>query len=349
MLDKEKLENSIFSAISFYDAMNLPITPLEIYRNLAIHGGEKMEKSFASSLKELDFPDFLCFLEANEAIKQKTVRKNGMYFLLRREKKEETDGSAVKSNFSWFCGFRQIKYRAAIKKWLIVRWMVMFFEAVPFVEAVFSSGSITRDNTTGKSDIDLLIVAEYGRIWTVRAFAIFAAKILCRYRSGEKVKDMFCLNHFISDKDLEIKHRGIYTAELYSKLVPVFYRDEDFLKDFRRKNEWIKEYLPLWSEPAPSTFRKFRSGIFFRPIRAVLEFLLSGFIGDWIENFFRALQAPKIAKGAGKIGGRIIFTEQEIELHPDSPERRIVDELNERMSELSLRELTSWQDSGLEK
>jgi len=346
------IEKSILITIAFFDAMNLPVTPLEIYRNLffspCLKGRPARNASYndAGGLREgvnsskfsIEFSNFLNILKNSEEIKLRTNKIFGMYSL-----KSNNNLKAIE-----MVKGRQFKYRMAIKKWIIARGAVKFFEIIPFCQAVFMSGSLTRNNTSEGSDIDILIIGEHDRLWTVRAFAMLVSKLLGRHRSKKKIKDMFCLNHFISDKDLEIKHQSIYTAELYSKLVPVFSR-EDVAEKFREDNFWIKNYLPYAYDPAPKSIRRFRSSFILKSIRSFLEFLLVGFFGDLFEKLARAIQRPKIKKGAGMPEGRIIFTDEEIELHPDSPERKLIDGLNNRLCKLGLAELAFFKDSGLVK
>jgi len=325
------IENAILTTVAFFDTMNLPLTPLEIYRNL-----------ISADAGNVSFLDLLDTLEASEIIKKNTVKFNGMFYL---------KNNANKFSASVLYNHRHSNYRMAIKKWIILRRLACFFETVPFCRAVFASGSITRNNTSKNSDIDLFVIGEHGRLWTVRAFMMLAAKLTFHHRSGKNVADMFCLNHFISDKDLEIKHKSIYTAELYSKLVPIFSRDdlngEDILEKFREKNQWIKKYVPLSYGVAPATLKKFNSNFIFKSARYCLEFLLSGFLGDFAEKIARKIQEPRIKKDAGKPDGRVIFTDSEIELHPNSPEKRMIDGLNWRLKELGLG--GEWKDSGLFK
>lgn len=336
-------EISILATLSFFDTMNLPLAPLEIYRNiLPLWKGIRQlaeEGVLQNNIRGINYLDFLNILETSEIIKSKTNKFNGMYSL--RSGDEEKAGKMARS--------RHVNYRTAIKKWILLRRLASFFEAVPFCQAVLASGSITKNNTSEKSDIDLLIICKYGRIWMARAFFMLAAKLSAHHRSGKKVSDMLCLNHFISDKDLEINHKSIYTADQYSKLVPIFSRKdfdgEIFIENFRQKNQWIKSYLPLWQNPAPRTIRKFKSFSIFRFTRSILEFLLNNSIGDFIEQALAGIQKSRIKKDAGKPGGRVIFSDDEIELHPNSPERRIIDGLNCRIKGLGVEEY--FKDSGL--
>lgn len=343
------LEQSILETISLFGAMSLPATPLEIFQNLVNCGmADKCGAEFLQRgiFDQLDYFQFLNVLENSEEIKSKTVKFNGMYQL-------KADGGG---NASHLYDSRQRKYRAAIKKWIILRRFVPFFKIVPFAKIVFAGGSITRNNTSENSDIDILIAAENGRIWIVRAFFVSMAKLFGNYRSADNTKDRFCFNHFISNKNLEIKHQSIYTAELYSRLTPISSslekkQEKNALDDFRQKNLWIKNYFPLSFSPAPETFRKYKSFVFFGAIRKTLEFVLSGFAGDALEGICRTIQKSKIARGAGKPGGRVIFSDDEIELHPDSPEKKIISGLNKRIKKLKIKSLpvcaAEWKDSGL--
>src|SRR3989344_1833860 len=60
------------------------------------------------------------------------------------------------------------RQRIAKRKWRVARRVAWWMRFIPFVRVVFASGSLSMNNTDELSDLDVVIVAKYGHIWTVR-------------------------------------------------------------------------------------------------------------------------------------------------------------------------------------
>jgi len=288
-----------------------------------------IEKSILTAVALADIFDmpvvadekFLDVFKGSATLKNKVHLENGFFYLghevIERQKMREKIGA---------------------EKWNIARKFTKFFRRVPFVREIFISGSLARGNTTENSDIDLLIVAKHGRIWTARMFIYLITFFSGKHRHGKKIKDRFCLNHFISDKNLEIKRQSLYNAETYLHLVPIL-KEKNIADEFRQANQWIKNYFPYSDGAVSDDAITRKSDIKMRRagIKKILEFVLGGFVGDVFEWTVKKIQMIKQRRSRkNNIGGHVILSDNELAFHPDSPEGKIMEKFNERMKKLEI-------------
>ena len=117
---------------------------------------------------------------------------------------------------------------------------------LPFVRAVILNGSLVSGNHKPSSDIDILIIAKDGRIFTARFFVnIFATLVGIKRSKDDKSghAGKFCFNYFLTEHYLHInypKEREQYCAGNYSKSQFVA-GDVELFKKFMKENEGLFE------------------------------------------------------------------------------------------------------------
>jgi hypothetical protein len=246
------------------------------------------------------------------------------------------------------------------------------------------SGSLALGNSRKESDIDLLIAAKSGRIWICRTVVTFLTAILGVRRYGNNTRDKICLNHYITDESLEIPFKSLYNAQSYARLVPVMEKQDFIFQKFQKANYWIKDFLVFWSEysrwlhsgdspvepecefhfhkrlHSPNgtmeptrnkNLRAIKKSKILNIFAKFLEIILSGWLGNGFERILAKYEKARIEKDPlrEKPGGRITTDNTQLEFHPDSQEKRIIQGFNERMKKLGLWELSCQKDSGLTK
>lgn len=206
-------------------------------------------------------------------------------------------------------------YRAKVAG-RILRW-------VPFLRMAGLNGSIVRGEETEESDIDFLIIAKAGRLYTTRFFATIFVHLTGWRRSGDKIAGRICLNCYLSDKKLDISPRDSRSrakvARAYKYLIPL--TDANYtVREFFRTNGWmdlepsvvgrqssvVKYNSKLQKKLIPNGSKK--------PIR-FLEIYLKGKFGNLIEKKLMNYQVKRIVTGK-KRGDETIATKYEIRLHP---------------------------------
>lgn len=335
------IEKSILSTIVYYDVLDMPLTGFEVWKYLInVSNISRINRELPREFEhEYDnFFEILKNLKENSLLKKLIDSKNGFYFLNGRE-------DLYKQRIE--------RKKISDQKWKKVRKIVKWFQAISYVKMVAVSGSLAQNNVKPESDFDLLITARKGRIWTARALVTLAAAMLGVRRHDSKTKDRVCLNHYITDESLEIKFRSLYNAQTYAHLVCVEADSRGFSTrihaDFQRKNSWIKDYLYFYPLIQNQNQKFIKPNLILKTFAKFGEILLNGGIGDKAEKIFKKIQLKHINRHPlrHKKGGRIVADDFQLEFHPDSPEKEILEQYNKKMIQLGFSELGQEKDSGL--
>jgi len=331
-----ELEKAVLATLSYYDIFDYPLTGFEIWRYLIRPVNVKAEefevglpRQSAATVGEL-----FVALDESEFLQEMIAQKHGFYFLRSREELVEK---------------RLQRKKLADMKWKKARHAFRALSLVPFVRGVFVSGSLAMENSKDDSDIDIIVVGKYGRIWTVRTFMTLLTFLMGVRRHGEKTRDRICLNHYITDASLCIPFESLYNAQSYVHMVNVYAEDGDVFRRFQAENGWIKKYVPDYEAATLMSTRILRrNGILLRIARWG-ELALGGAAGDKLEKLFAAVESNRIRRDPlfAKGGGRITIDDKQLEFHPDSHEYFIIPEFNRRMKAMGLTEFGGQKDSGL--
>ncbi len=329
------LEKSILATVAYYDIFDYPLTGFEIWRLLIRPEGDG-GKYAAGLLRQsaVTAGDVFEALHGSTELREKLRQKFGFYFFSDREE---------------IVAKRLRRKKLADCKWKKLKRVFRILALVPFVRGIFVSGSLAMENSKEDSDVDIIVVAKRGRIWTVRTFMTALTFVLGVRRHGNKTRDRICLNHYITDESLRIPFESLYNAESYAHLLCVYREDGAIFRRFQEENGWLGRYLVNYR---PSELHSTRAiakdrGLAF--LSRIGEFIFAGRAGDRLEETLASLESRRIEKDPlyRAPGGRITIDETQLEFHPDSHERFIIPEFNRRMQALELREFGDQKDSGL--
>jgi len=329
------LEKSILATLAYYDAFDWPLTVLEIWQQLICPPKERKFK------KEKPIPlyEVVVQLEQSAYLKEHARQENGFFFLRGRDDLVGQRIRAMKIS------------EEKIKKLWRYRWL---FLGTPFVRGALVSGSIAGGWAREQSDIDLLVIAASGRVWSARFFLTLWTSWLGIRRKGSRIKDRICLNHYLSIGTLSVPFPSLYNAQSYLHLVPFVNRGRAFERFFEA-NKWIKSYFlqsPALGNSSDFMYA-FPSSRFLEKMmqceRVMDEWFLNGWVGDAIEWTVKRFQLYFIRRNplTGKPGGRITAEDWQLEFHPESKEAQILSRYNETVKKLGLREFYKEPDSGL--
>lgn len=335
------LRQNILATLVYYDIFDFPLKAEEIFdclinfKHLGMNPLLTTHYSLLTVTQELD-----------QLILDRAVGlREGYYFLFDCE---------------YVVPLRIKRERIANRKWRIARRAVWWMRILPYVRAVFASGSLAMRNTDELSDLDILIVIKHGRIWLTRLLITGLLSLLrvCRHGRDKIAPDKICLNHYITDQSLHISYRSIYTAQTYNNLVPIFVSDWRFIDDFKKTNTWVQDYVCRWNiectdsvevsvevKPQQRKRQKENTSI----LAKIGEVFLNSRLGNWLEKLARDYQSRRIASNpvTGQAGGRVIFNDEQLEFHPHSIETQIINDYNSRLEKLNLPQLAVEKDSGL--
>jgi hypothetical protein len=257
LLNVSPLEHAILATLAYSDIFDHPLKLDELHRYLIVSASR-------DEIRE-------CFIAMKE-----TACKDGYYFLLDRP--EIVD---IRKQ-------REINSRKAFDR-------AMFYGRIlgrlPFIRMVALTGSLAMLNLSKNRDMDYMLVARPGRVWTARAFALLLGRL------ARLFGDVICPNVIVSENALEWNARNLYAAREFAQMIPVsglgvFYR-------LRIANLWIKDILPNFDLDSESKLSKEKM----QPSASqkLIEFLLDGKLGDIFEawEMNRKIARFKKQKGYG--------------------------------------------------
>jgi hypothetical protein len=156
------------------------------------------------------------------------------------------------------------------------RWVSLFLKQIPFVRAVFITGSLSKNVASVSSDVDFMIVTEPNRLW-IPKIILTAVRRIFFFNSIK----YFCFNLFVTENGLLFSEKNIFNA-VEIATTQVFWNETAYQK-FQSVNSWVQHYLPNWrkSHVPLNSLPKTPS-----PIQKAAEAILSVFPLASIDAFF---------------------------------------------------------------
>lgn len=335
-MKQEILEQSILASLEYYHCFEWPLSTFELYSRLippiALRGDFKKT--------QVTLQDIVGILHTSPRMRQYIHHVNGSWFFRGKEHLYARRIEATKET------------EEKLKRLFVYR---RVFLGTPFLRGAFVSGSVACGWPSKESDIDLLIVAKSGRIWTTRLFLTFYTSFLGIRRKGKRVANQLCLNHYITDDALCIPFESLYNAHTYINLIPLV-NEQHVFERFFKENIWIQDYFsnPLILGESVDYTYSFPVNKFLERCmhikRPALEWLLQGFVGNLFERLAKRIQLYFIQRNplTPRRGGRITAQDFQLEFHPQSKENIVLTRYNKKLKELGLEAFYPEKDSGLE-
>ena len=304
------LQRAILETVAYADALNRPLTPFEIWRNL-------LDSDGLSCINRVSLVEILEALESS-FLRKRLSFANGFVFLRGREV-NLLSRRTYREKFS----DRQIMRAQKVAR--ILRY-------IPFVRMVAITGSLSAKSSDRESDWDFFMILAAGQIWTGRALVAGILHILGLRRHGQHVANRACLNYWITDDALEISEHDLFGSGEYSSLIPLF-GDSTFRKFEEENMAWISSFRPLF---APSQARHLLSVSdtrLSRAIRTLLERICSA---RFLEDKFRSIQHAKILSNPKTrwSGSRIEATDKALVFLPRPAAPRVFDAFRRSLAEV---------------
>lgn len=123
----------------------------------------------------------------------------------------------------------------------------------PFVRAVMASGSLSKNYMEEDSDLDFFVITKPNRLWIARMLLRLYQKIFL-FDSHK----YFCVNYFVDEAHLEIEEKNVYTATELATLVPL--QGKEYYDQLMSANDWVRIYLPNYTERSTEGVLPYRSG-----------------------------------------------------------------------------------------
>ncbi len=317
--------NNILATLAYYDVFDFPLKEEEIFRFL-------VNLELFSIAGNRQTPDFNEIKAELETLRSESIVNfyDGFYFLFGRD---------------YLVPLRLKREKIAKKKWRKVFYAAGWLRFLPYVKAVFASGSLAMSNADELGDLDILVIVRHGRIWLSRLLISGLVSLIgMRRKYNQKIApDKICLNHYITDKSLTISCRSIYTAQTYINLKPVFVSDSRIIAEFYKANSWLADFalnfniLSRQHDITLSEGKKILGRSFLARFKsAVWETILNSKLGDWLENRAKRWQMKRIEKHRKQDppGGRVVYNDNCLEFHPGSVEEEVIKNYESRIKKL---------------
>jgi len=265
----------------------------------------------------------------------------------RRDLTEEEIGAVVKSlpkikqsqGLFWLGDWvpeRDLREKLAQKIWDKVRQWRWLFSYVPFVHQIYVTNTSAYNNVGENSDIDLLVIGQAKRLWTMRACLLVIFNIFnLRVRSMDRFAK-FSPEFYLSDKVLDVQSLAIeqdyYLSYWLADMVPIWPDGEH--RQFRQVNQWFKNDLPTaWHKPKLKKYCYLSVSW----LRYLVEKILSGSWGDRLEAWVYAKQRRMIELNLRRLGvnPEVIANRDIIKLHFNDRRARVRDAIEQALNDLA--------------
>lgn len=341
------MRDSIFATLIYYDILDFPLTLFEIKKYL-INPERDCE---GSSRTKQDAEQVRGFVRDSQRASVSYGINPARFMVLpqpvgeislgdiQKELEDLLNGNKIgQKNGLWFLKGRDILYekrmekdKIAAAKWKKFLRIAKWFAAVPYLRGIMAGGSLSYNNATENSDFDVLVIAKSGRLYTCRVFLSFVASFFRarRKRFDLVAPDKFCFNHYLTDGNLNIKHESLYNAQSYANLKPVL-TGEELFKKFFGANAWINKYVYNFRPVDDFVLRKIKPSPVLVCFSKIAEKALNPFLGNWLERFLKYFQQKRIKNNPAtyESGGRVVFNDSELEFHPRSFEKVLIEKYN---------------------
>lgn len=260
----KELIDAVAFTIIYYNVSGYPPTTFEIWKHLI--------KRDSAAKKESGFKKI--------TFNQKQEERHSLWEVIKalESKSIEKQFSCVDS--FWIMKENSALVRQRIKKQKIAiakikklkRW-ARIASGVPFLRGIFINGTLAMKRANNLSDWDVLLVMKKNRIWIGRFFISVFFHFLFKRRHHDKIKDRFCLNHFLTEDGLILEESGVYSANEIMFAVPVY--GKKIFDKFIQLNEFqMKKSKPNYAREKMNDFFIIKESLIIEKIKAAVEWFL---------------------------------------------------------------------------
>jgi len=329
---QNNLSQNILATIAYYDVLDYPLTVFELGKYLISNpayaqapayvetsagepAGRQQTVNSEQEKSKVAIVDIINELEKEE-LKKKLETFRGYYFLPGRK---DLVAQRIERN------------KISEEKFKIIRRVAKLLRFVPYVRMILVTGRVAMKNADKKSDLDLLISLEKGRIFTGRTLVTLVVHLLGKRRYGKKITNRICLNYFITTNSLEIEMQDLFASSEYFFAVPLF--GFDYFQKFQEANSWIGKYHENYLPARLPNLKLVADNYFSKIIRTAGEKI---FGWDFLERKLSSWQIRRINADprTKKAGSLIVADDKSLVFLPDPQGPKVFEAFKLRMEKL---------------
>jgi hypothetical protein len=246
---------------------------------------------------------------------------------------EHVDGFYFLRGRSELVQARKHKYSWTEQKWKRTRRYVRLLAAMPYVDGVWLVNSMGWENARQSSDIDLLIVARPGRIWSARFWTTAVMKLL-RQRPHEQVNERaICLSLYVAADALNLQPYRLSAHDIHytfwvNQCYPLY--DRGAYAAFQQQNSWLQEIFDnvQWSQTMER--RNIRLSPFANGCKKILQLFCN-------ERLLKKIQwriLPNQLRALANHDQQVVMNDHILKLHTNDTRRQKHTEWEERLRTL---------------
>ncbi len=257
------IEDAIFETLVYSDIFDYPLSPAELHRYLPVPASlDAVERALRHPGSRIGTAEGFYFLAGRDNLVEQRHKRN------------------IDSNRP---------FRQAVRFGRVLG-------GLPFIRMVGLTGSLALRNAERTADIDYLIIAEHGRLWTARAFALLFG------RATSSLGYTLCPNLILSDQHLEWEPKDLYSARELCQMIPLA-GSENYSR-LRQANAWTQGLLPN-AAAAPNESSRIPPGSI---LQHLAEMPLRGSLSDQLEAWEMNRKIRRFRRLAG-FGTETVFNE----------------------------------------
>ncbi len=301
------LGKNILATVTYYDVLDFPLTAFEVWKHLVAYDDVYGKQTEPVGLREVR--DFLLY----GSLTAKVFERDGFYFLAGR-------GHLVRERIQ--------SEKLSVAKLKRMKRLARLIAYVPYVRMLGATGSLSMKHGSVGSDWDMFVVLRSGKIWLGRTLLTFFLQCIGKRRHGEKVNNRACLNYFVTDDNLEISTKDLFSANEYRFLIPLI--SFDWFQKFEARNIWIRHYKPQFFLTTLPSLWLVQESIGVEWVQTRLEYVFDFF---HLEQWLSSWQKRKIARNpeTRREGSLIEATDTALIFLPEPRGPLVFQEFKERL------------------
>ncbi|MBW7944434.1 hypothetical protein H3C70_03480 [Patescibacteria group bacterium] len=218
------LARAVLVTLAYTDQFEFPLLADEVYRrclSLELERKSFTKKTVDQTLTELD----------KRGLVERVTTEGKTYFCLHGRSRTVEQ--------------RLRKEAAAVVKYQEIQQFLSFARRIPWIQAVYLTGSQAMNSADPHSDIDFMIITQPGRLWLSRILVSFFAQLHGKRRSWNREEPgSWCFNLWLDTTHLavDVSKRDSYHAYEVLQARPLWAKN-DVDAVFYSDNTWINQFF----------------------------------------------------------------------------------------------------------